>query len=87
VNLSTLGLNADALALATALQLYGGYITARSGNMAMYVEPGSDATRVTAMRNQIAAIKAQLRVVTNSSQTTPGGPGNRLAPLAPTVVV
>jgi hypothetical protein len=87
VDLSTLGLNADALALATALQLYGGYITARSGNMAMYVEPGSNATRVSAMRSQVAAIKAQLRVVTNNSQTTPGGPGNRLAPLAPTVVV
>lgn len=86
VNLTTLGLNADALALATALQLYGGYITARSGNDAMYVEPGSNATRVTAMRNQIALLKSQLRVVTNSSQTNPGGPGNRLAPLAPTVV-
>ncbi len=87
VNLATLGLNADALALATALQLYGGYITARAGNVvAIYAEPGSDATRVSAMRSQWATVRAQLRLVTNNSQTTPGGPGSRLAPLAPTVV-
>jgi hypothetical protein len=87
VNLSTLGLNADALALATAFQLYGGYITARAANVvAIYAEPGSDATRVSAMRSQWGAIKAQLRIVTNNSQTNPGGPGNRLAPMPPPLI-
>lgn len=85
VDLNTLGLNPDGLALARALQLYGGYATARGANDSVSAEPGSDATRVTAMRNQVALIKSQLRLVTNNSQANPGGPGNRLAPLAPAI--
>jgi hypothetical protein len=89
VNLTTLGLNADALALATALQNYGAYVTDRGSQLTFYLESGSDQTKSDAMRNSTAlsTIRAQLRVVTNNSSSNPGGPGTRRVPYAPRLVL
>jgi len=83
VNLASLGLSADGLALATALQNYGLYVVDSSQAWAIYVEPGSTTARVDAMWTDLPAIRAQVRAVTNNTSTNIGGGGTRRRPPAP----
>jgi hypothetical protein len=84
VNINALGLSADGLALARALQDYGGYATDQAGAFIMaFVEPGADSARVGAMRADLGKIRSHLRVVTNNTPTSVGGGGTPRAPLAP----
>lgn len=82
VNLATLGLNPDALALATAFQDYGGYVTDQAAPFIVYVEQGANNTAVNAMVAQLQTIKNLLRVVTNNTPSTVGGGGTPRVALA-----
>ena len=82
VNLNALGLSPAGLAIARALQQYGAYLVDASTQFTLYAEPSADPL-LAAARNDLAAIHAQLRVVTNSSPTSVGGGGQPLVPLAP----
>jgi hypothetical protein len=90
VDLTTLGLSGPGLVLATALQRYGGYVVdASTGCVAFVAEQTVDGTWVAQAKADLAAIRRQLRIVTNNTPATPnGGPftgddSNRVAPLAP----
>ena len=83
VDITTLGLNADALALARAFQDYGGYVTDRGGGFTCYVENGADGTRVGNMSAGLATIRAQVRRVSNNTAGNVGGGGVRRRPAAP----
>lgn len=87
VDISALGLNADGLALATALQDYGLYVVDSSDAWVVYAEPGSDETRLDAMWSDMPTIRAQVRVVTNNSEANPGGPGTRRRARAPRLIL
>lgn len=87
VNIAGLGLNPDGLALATALQDYGLYVVDSSDNWAIYVEPNSITARVDAMWDDLPAIRAQVRAVTNNTSTNVGGGGTRRRPLAPRLIL
>jgi hypothetical protein len=82
VNLNSLGLSPTGLAIARALQQYGAYLVDASTQFTLYAEPSADPL-LGAARNDLAAIHAQLRVITDSSSTSVGGGGQPLAPLAP----
>ena len=82
VNIGALGLNADGLALATALQDYGLYVVDSSDAWAIYAEPGSDEPRLDAMWANMPTIRAQMRVVTNNTSANNGTPGTPRRPLA-----
>jgi hypothetical protein len=84
------GMSAAGQMIWTALRNYGAYVNDSQGT------PGSQTENFTSIRVESAAaglvgaaqadmsrIGAQLRWVNNSSQTQLGGPGTRLAPLAP----
>jgi hypothetical protein len=69
----------------TALQRYGAYVVDRTGpSSVLEAEAAADAL-IDPARGDMVAIMSQVRVVTNSSQTQVGGPGIRLAPLAPAI--
>lgn len=79
IDLSKIGLKTpEGLALAKAYQNYGGYVVDTAGdrtdNLA-YVETGASSQQVENMRADVAAIRAQLAMVTNNSAADPGGPG------------
>jgi hypothetical protein len=66
VNINGLGLTADGLNVARALQNYGGYVgdTTTSSNMILSAEPSMEGTaRLSNMRNDLGKIRAQLRPV------------------------
>jgi hypothetical protein len=91
VDITQLGLNAQTLAIARALQDYGGYIVDRAGDgtVSLYAEPGvpdswtDSVTGPTWTGAQLTAVRQQLRVVANSSPATIGGGGTPLVPMAP----
>jgi hypothetical protein len=74
----------------TALRDYGGYIADAQGQVggptesftSLRAEAAADGL-VAALQPDLSKIGPQLRWVTNSSQSQVGGPGARLAPLAP----
>lgn len=66
----------------TALRTYGGYVTDRGG--AIMAEATADAA-VNPARADMSKIWSQVRMVTNSTPTNIGGPGARLAPVAPPI--
>lgn len=81
VNLDSLPISNAAKAVGRALQNYGAYIAdTGGGNVIFYAEPGSPNLPST---SDLATLVRYLTVVTNNSQANPGGPGTRLAPLAP----
>ncbi|MGT2425266.1 hypothetical protein [Amnibacterium kyonggiense] len=87
VDLDSLGLSPEGLVLARALQDYGAYVGDRSSQMTLYAEPSANTTALDAMRADLRSKLAPLlRVVTNSSSTTVGGPGSRLAALPAALV-
>jgi hypothetical protein len=82
VDLNSLGLSPGGLAIATALRDYGTYLVDGSENFTLYAEPSAEGLLAGA-RADLDKIRAQLRVVTNNSPSTPGGGGPPTAPLAP----
>ncbi|MBO9186795.1 hypothetical protein ACQZ4Y_20075 [Rhizobium sp. L80/93] len=80
VDLDKLDLSPDGKTLARAYQLYGGYVTDAAHNTMILanLELGCENTYVTHLQADKRKILAQLRVVSNNSSATPGGPGERL---------
>jgi hypothetical protein len=84
VNLSTLGLTASGLIVATAAQNYGVYIVDRGGTGGITFQVQYEDNDATFSNNDATIIAQQLQQVTNNSQTTPGGGGTEFrAPAAP----
>ena len=78
VNLDGLGLNSHALALAQALQDFGGYITKSAGTdqLTFYAEVGLNAAAsavISSIRSQLGTIAQQLRWVTDNAENSVGG--------------
>ncbi|QTE27881.1 hypothetical protein [Pengzhenrongella sicca] len=82
VNVSSLGLSAEGLALARALQDYGGHIVERAGMVALYAEPSADAAAIARMKVDWRKLYPLMRVVTNNTSTNIGGGGTRRQPAA-----
>ncbi|HZP31141.1 MAG TPA: hypothetical protein VFC99_19485 [Acidimicrobiia bacterium] len=76
------GMSAAGQMIWHALQTYGAYVGDRGSTAPLNAEAAA-AAAVNPARADMAKIAPQLRMVTNASQTNVGGPGNRLAPLAP----
>jgi hypothetical protein len=68
--------------VARTLQRYGAYVVDRSGSVTFYAEPVLE-DRLGDLRADLPEIRRHLRIVSNGSATEPGGPGTRVAPLAP----
>ena len=68
VNIDALGLNADARAVAKALQTYGGYVVDYGAPTVVYMQPGVTHTQANNVGAQMNIIKNQLRRVTNISE-------------------
>jgi hypothetical protein len=75
VNLSTMGLSPEGLALGKALQNYGAYVVDRSGMDSLYCEVACDATAVARMATDWKKLQLQMRAVTNNTSSTVGGGG------------
>lgn len=79
VDVSTLGLSTEGLALARALQGYGAYVVDQAGSDPLYCELTCPATSVSHLRTDWATLIGYLRAVTNNSPSSVGGggvPGN-----------
>ncbi|GIG28918.1 hypothetical protein Cma02nite_15180 [Cellulomonas marina] len=77
VDVTKLGLTADGLALAKALQNYGAHVLIRSSTVALYCEAACDPTQASNIHNDFKKIIKQVRVVTNNTPTTVSGGGTR----------
>jgi hypothetical protein len=86
VDLDALRLDPDALALAHALQDYGGYVVDSSAQFTLYAEPGADETRLDRDRAALDVIRRTLRVVENNSADHVSGGGARRRPAAPPLI-
>ena len=75
VDLESLDLNDDALAIARALQDYGAYVVDSSAQFTLYAEPGADEQRLDDGRKELDVLRRHLRVVENNTQEQPGGSG------------
>jgi hypothetical protein len=69
----------------TALRNYGAYVVDRTSPSSVLVAEAAAEGSIAPARRDMAAIMSQVRLVTNSGPGSPGGPGNRLAALAPPV--
>jgi hypothetical protein len=74
VNVAALGLSAEGLAIARALQNYGAYVVNTAGQTSLIAEPSAEGL-VRSARNDMGAIQAQLRVVANNGPGSVGGGG------------
>jgi hypothetical protein len=87
VDLTVQGLSPIGLALGRAMQRYGCYVVDRSSGFTLYAEPSCEThPLMVAMRAAAATLQDQLVAVTNNYNGTTGtigGPGTRLAALAP----
>jgi len=81
-NLDELGLSPEGRAIARALLDYGAYVVDASSDLAFYAEPSAEPDLERA-RADLAKLRPLLRCVQNASQQQLGGPGARVAPLAP----
>ncbi|GAB3196381.1 hypothetical protein GCM10027261_18960 [Geodermatophilus arenarius] len=87
VDLGSLGLSADGLALAKALQDYGAYVGERSAQDVLYAEPECEGAALDRMRSDFrSTIRPLLRIITNSSADTVAGGGTRRVNAPPPVV-
>ncbi|MFI5041341.1 MAG: hypothetical protein ACHQNA_05750, partial [Acidimicrobiales bacterium] len=77
VNVNALGLSPSGVALATALQNYGGYdVDSNNNGLGAYAETAAEGLpQLDAMRNDWVAIARQLRPVTDNSPASVGGGG------------
>lgn len=84
VDLKSLELTAEGLALGRALQRYGAYVLVRASTGALFAEPTADAGGVNRMKSDYQKkLYPLLRPVTNNSAETPGGGGTPGRPPAP----
>jgi hypothetical protein len=87
VNISNIGLTADGLVLARALQNYGAYLVDCGGGENFYAEPaaeqGPTGPHFENMRADAQKLWRYLRPVTNNSPASIGGGGTPLQPPAP----
>lgn len=81
-DLDALGLSPQGRAVAQALLDYGAYVVDASADITLYAEPSAEAD-VDAARADLAKLRPLLRCVRNADKSTVGGPGARVAPLAP----
>jgi hypothetical protein len=81
------GLSPLGSAIWDALQHYGAYDVDNAGANVFYAQDQQsdprDAAAIAAATRDMPTVQAAMRWVTNNSQSHPGGPGARLAPLAP----
>jgi hypothetical protein len=63
VNLNALGLDPQGLAVAQALQTYGGYVVDRSNGLTLYAETAAAGPAVDAVSEDMGIIESNLRVV------------------------
>jgi hypothetical protein len=84
VDVAALGLSRTGLAVARALQDYGGYVVDRTyGCVCFYAEPSAEGTpALNDLRRDLAKLRPLLQVIANNTLATPGGGGNPRAPLA-----
>jgi hypothetical protein len=85
VDLRSLGLSPQGLAIAKALQDYGAYDVDSSQDFSIYAEPAA-ASELGKAKEDLKRIRPLLRCVTNNGPDTPGGGGpnaKRRAPWAP----
>lgn len=82
LNIASLGLSPEGLALARALQDYGAYVVDAAGGTVLYAEPAAAGAAFNRMRNDFAKVRKYMRVVTNNSSTNVGGGGTRRRPAA-----
>jgi hypothetical protein len=82
VNVNNLGLNAQGLMVAHALQDYGAYLVDMGGNFALYAETAAEGM-ISGMRSNISTLQSALQIVTNNSAGTVGGGGTPRVSLAP----
>jgi hypothetical protein len=75
VDLNKLGLSAEGMALAKALQNYGAYVVDRSGMVSLYCELDCNATKTSKMAADWKKLYPQMRAVANSSASRVGGGG------------
>jgi len=84
VNINSLGLGTQGLAVAKALQDYGAYITdTGGGNVIYFAEAAANSAIQSSLRNDLAKLTPHLRVVTNNTAASVGGGGTRRRPAAP----
>lgn len=82
VNVAALPLSPEGRALAEALQNFGAYVVDAAGGTVLYAEPAAAGAAFNRMRNDFAAIRQYLRVVSNNSATAVGGGGTPRVPQA-----
>jgi hypothetical protein len=68
VDITKLGLNPDALAVARAMQEYGAYVVDYGAPTIIYMQQGMPEAAVSNVKTQAVIIKNQLRRVTNVSR-------------------
>lgn len=85
VDVTRLGLSAEGVALARALQDYGAYVVDRAGNNVLYCELSCSSAGHESLRVAWRTLQPQLRAVLNNSATTVGGGGTPRVALAPEV--
>lgn len=81
VDLTTLGIkSAEGMALAKAFQQFGGVNndTTYKTFSICFLEAGATQTQKNNLQSDVTAIRNALRMITNISAATPGGPGNRV---------
>ena len=82
VDVDALPLSPEGVALARALQNYGGYVVDRAGTAALYCEVDCDPAATDRMAAAWRVLFKEMRVVANSSATSIGGGGTPfVAPL------
>ncbi|NUU16173.1 hypothetical protein HP550_02775 [Cellulomonas humilata] len=83
VDLNSLGLTDDGLALGRALQDYGGHVLIQSGTVALYCEQNCDQPQVKELWAAWQVLYPYMRVVTNNTADNVGGGGTRRQPPLP----
>ena len=76
------GMSAAGKMIWTAMRDYGAYVVDRGATSPMVAEAAA-ASAVNPARGDLGKIWPQVRMVTNAGKASVGGPGKRLAPLAP----
>lgn len=82
VDVASLPLSPEGHALAKALQDFGAYVVDAAGGTVLYAEPAAAGAAFNRMRNDFAAVRNYMRVLSNNSATNVGGGGTPRRPAA-----
>ncbi len=82
VNINNLGLSTSGRVMARALQDYGAYVVDRGSAFTFYAEPSAESA-LSDIRQDMAKLRAALRVVLNNTPGSVGGGGTPRRPAAP----